>query len=283
MTTLARSLFLVLKAEARLTSPLLLVGILAVALALLHSPRLARAGRRWLTAWLILYWFLATPLGATAVATAVSWGFEPLRSRDEAQGAAAIVLLGGGIQSYFDDDSALDDLEASAPRVLEAARVYRLLGGVPVIVSGGNTNEVNPPRPEGSAFKAALVQLGVPPDRIRVDNQSLTTREQSVRLKPMLESLGAGRFVLVTSPTHMRRSMRVFESAGMHPIPSTAPLEADTRHAALFPSRKSLLLSDRAVYDAAALVYYYARGWLHPAVALVLARPFAPSSRGATR
>lgn len=278
MVALGRSLFLLLKGDARLTSPLLVIGIVGVGILLLYSPKLARAGRRWLIAWLFIYWFLSTPLGSGVFAGATSWGFEPLGAKEEARDANAIVLLGGGIQSYLIDDLALDDLDASAIRVLEAARLYRLLGGPVVIVSGGNTNDLTPPRPEGNAFKAALLQLGVPRERIIVDNRSLTTRQQALTLKPVLESLGIHQFVLVTSATHMRRSMRVFESAGMRPIASPAPLETDRRHALLFPSRRSLLISDRAFYDCAALGYYYVRGWLRVAPALTVVWPFPGSS-----
>jgi len=247
----------------RLTSVLMIPVVFGAGVLMLYSRRLQRAGRIWLTAAVIAYAALATPAVAGLLSAPLSRGYQPIATAADAAGATVVVMLGGGIMSYGLGDLALDDLNASAPRVLETARVYRLLGNPMVIVSGGNTNGREPPRPEAATYKARLLELGIPADRILVEDQSMTTREEVIQIVPMLRTLGADRFVLITAPAHMWRSMLVFERERLRPIASPAPLIADTtaRHG-LLPSREGLATSDGVLYEVAALGYYWWRGWL---------------------
>ena len=79
----------------------------------------------------------------------------------------------------------------------------------------------------------------------------------------MLASRGITRFVLVTSPTHMGRSLATFRAVGLDPVGSTSPTRSDeVPFWWPVPERESLLVSDTAVYDYAAWLYYWSNGWL---------------------
>lgn len=251
-----------LKQNARLASTPFMLMILAVGVALLLSRRTWRAGRWWLAIALLAFWLLSTPTGAWLASRPLTGATPPhLTSRDQARGAQAVVVLGGGIISYVDADLALDDLNDSAPRVIEGARVYRLLGNPLVIVSGGNTEHLDPPRTEAAAFHDALVRLGVPAARILVEDQSMTTREEALRVKPMLASRQIDRIVVVTSATHMSRSLATFRAVGIDALPSAASLTAKESPGSLWPDHDSLVASDNAVYDYVSWLYYRLRGW----------------------
>jgi hypothetical protein len=58
----------------------------------------------------------------------------------------------------------------------------------------------------------------------------------------------------------------VFRAAGVNPVPSVAPLRSEMSlpPPPLLPNVESLSLSDDAVYEYAAFVYYWARGYLSP-------------------
>src|SRR5213080_3092478 len=92
----------------------------------------------------------------------------------------------------------------------------------------------------------------------------LFERDHPQFVGPLLRELHAQRFVLVTSPTHMRRALAVFRAAGFDPVPSVAPLRSEhvTPPPLLLPNDESWYLSDMAVYDYLALAYYWWRGWL---------------------
>lgn len=210
----------ILKANWRLSSPSVLVLLMGVGVLLLYVRRTSTAGRRWLTAVLLAYWLLATPLGSRLVSWPLASHQPHLTSIADAGGAQAVVMLGAGIVSHVADGMALDDLDASALRVIEGVRIYKLLGDPLLIVSGGNTQELDPPRPEAAAFRAAAVALGVPPSRLLAEADSMTTREEAVIVKRLLGERGIHRFLLVTSPIHMRRSMAVFRAVGLQPVAS---------------------------------------------------------------
>lgn len=251
-----------LKETCRLSSPLLILAVFGVGVALLFWRRSFRVGRLWLATALLDFWLLSTPTGAWLISEPLARATKRDESRDQAQGAQAVVLLGGGIISYVADGLALDDLGGSALRVIEGARVYRLLGDPLVIVSGGDAERLDPPRSEAAAFRDAIVKLGVPASRVVVEDQALTTREEALRLKPMLAARRIDRIVLVTVPTHMGRALATFRALGIVAVPSASRLRADRRvPGSLWPDRESLVISDDAVYGYVGCLYYRLRGW----------------------
>ena len=108
-----------------------------------------------------------------------------------------------------------------------------------------------------------MVEAGVPADRILEESASKTTRDQAVILGPLLSAHHVTRFVLVTSPTHMRRALAAFRAEGLDPVPSISPLASDNVDPPwwFLPNNFSLYTSDQAVYDYAANLYYWLRGW----------------------
>ena len=254
----------VLKANWRLSSPALFLLLIGAGVLLLYVKRSASWGRRWLTAVVLAYWLLTTPMGSRLVAWPLARHQTHLVSAAEAGGAQAVVMLGAGIVSHTVDGMSLDDLDASALRVLESVRVYKLLGEPLLIVSGGNTQELDPPRTEAAAFASAALALGVPASRLLAETESMTTREEAVIVKRILAARGIDAFVLVTSPVHMSRSIAAFRAVGLKPIASASVSRGNSGDESwsVAPDRQSLRLSDAAVYEYLAWAYYWSRGWV---------------------
>ena len=253
-----------IKDNWHLSSLLPLVLALTLGLVLLYARRTAIWGRRWLTAVILGYWAIATPIGSWLISAPLARSQPRLASASEAAGAQAVVILGGGILSRSADGMAIDDLMASGLRVIEGVRVYRLLGDPLLVVSGGNAQRLEVPRPESAALRRAVISLGVPPDRVLEDEKALTTREQAVEIARLCAARHIDRFVLVTSPLHMRRSMAVFQAVGLNPVASASQLNGDPDEPfwTPMPDRGSLNVSDGALYEYAAFFYYWAHGWL---------------------
>lgn len=252
-----------LKDHFRFSSPLLFLGAVAIGVAFLYWRRSARWARYWLTAVVVGYWALSTPTGAWLLAWPLAHQYRRIESRAEASNAEGVVVLGGGVRTRSDGPLALDDLGGSALRVIEGVRVFRLLGDPVLIVSGGDYEQRNPPRTEASALAAAAASLGVPRSRIILEDSGLTTREEALAVKRIVDERHITRFVLVTAPVHLRRSVATFRNAGVDPIPSPSLAgDPDRRRFALAPDRDSLGLSDEALYEYVALAYYWARGWI---------------------
>jgi uncharacterized SAM-binding protein YcdF (DUF218 family) len=243
--------------------PFLLIG-LAVGVALLHRPMRAHWGRRWLTALLIGYVALSLPAVSTALEEGLHPPYAALASAAEARGATAIVVLGNGAVTYGTPGLALDMMtRRTAFNVLEGARLYRLLNA-PVFVSGGIPDGGVNRRSEADIMRDAFVALGVPADRLVLETRSGNTQEQAANLAPLLAS--HQRFVLVTTPLHLRRTLTLFEAKGLRPVPSPSAItyrEPDTGRWGLFvPDRNALRGSELIMYEYLALAYGRSRGWL---------------------
>src|SRR3954452_6198211 len=79
----------------------------------------------------------------------------------------AIVVLGGGEERVRGWDGAMTRPERTeAARVLEAARVFHIVSPDWVISSGGGDSAYSDSMPSSIAMSDALIELGVPPDRI---------------------------------------------------------------------------------------------------------------------
>jgi uncharacterized SAM-binding protein YcdF (DUF218 family) len=251
-------------------SPLLLILLGSLCTVLLfggsRTRRLGRAG--WL-ALLIVYWLLALPIVSGALESMLQGDYQPITDPAKLQGTQAIVVLSGGSSTYRASGAGIDALsEASALRTIEAARLYRVADPAWVILSGGVPDGQDGASTEAQALQAALLNLGVPGDRILLENVSGDTHAQAVNLTGFLRQHEIERFILVTSPSHMRRSMLVFEAQGLHPSPSVAVGHSELGEGSLrswLPSEDGLSDSKAAMREVLALGYYAGRGWLAPA------------------
>jgi uncharacterized SAM-binding protein YcdF (DUF218 family) len=254
-----------LKTDVRLGSPLMVVVMLAALTIWLYVRPPSKAARRGVLLLCLGYWIFSAPLGAYLLTAGLSRGVTPIESAAAAQGADLVVVLGGGANTYSAGGEVIGQLTpGSAFRVLEGVRLYRLLGPTRVIVSAGQPRPDLVLRAESQVMRGALLRLGVPEDRIEEESASKTTHDQAVLLAPGLIARGARRFVLVTSPAHMARALAVFRAAGLDPVPSAAAVQSEgvAQPPWLMPNETSQALSNSAIYEYAALVYYWWSGWL---------------------
>lgn len=239
------------------------LALLTPGIVLLFIAPLARWGRRWVAAVAVFYFALSSEAGARLLARTLTGQYQSLTSAEQARGARVVVVLGAGSVNLRAGGRQLASVTREAGlRVLEAARLFELLNGPLVIASGGVTEDDSAAAPESFALRRALIDVGVPADRIVLESESKNTRDEAIVVKRMLAELGQTELVLVTSPLHMRRSMLAFEQQGMHPIASPSALVSNgsSRHP-LIPSEVWLRVGDAAVYEWIARGYYWWQGW----------------------
>jgi uncharacterized SAM-binding protein YcdF (DUF218 family) len=226
----------------------------------------AKWGRRWLTLLAALYWLLSTPLYARALETILTDGYISLSHTGGLEAVTGVVVLGGGGATYRASGGEVDSLsEASILRALEGVRVYKMLGDPWVFVSGGINTRDGRSSPESEALQQMMVEAGVPAKRIVLESASRNTFEQAVNLGPMLEERSIGSFILVTSPTHMRRSMATFKAQGLNPVPSASQQHSEdflSARTAFLPNEDALQASRVAMRELMALTYYRLAGRL---------------------
>jgi uncharacterized SAM-binding protein YcdF (DUF218 family) len=237
-----------------------LVALVAAAVALLRP---ASVDRRLLAAVVLVYAALSIRAVPWVLSRPLALGYRQFSASDAAP-RTPIVLLGAGNFTVHGRQGRLAVLDlAGAARVLEAARVYRLLGQ-PTIFSSGGAAPGFEMEPVALTMRKALVDVGVPREKIVLEAQSADTHEQAMVLAPMLREAGVGRCVLVTSDIHMRRALATFRAAGLEPVPAIAedPLNSQSRFLTFAPTTDGLRFSSFVAHEYVGLAYYAARGWL---------------------
>ena len=66
---------------------------------------------------------------------------------------------------------------------------------------------------QGALVKRYAVSLGVSPDRIFIEGNSLNTTQSVRMMRPLLQREGWKRPIVVTSAYHMERSVKIFDHA----------------------------------------------------------------------
>jgi uncharacterized SAM-binding protein YcdF (DUF218 family) len=244
----------------------LLLGVVIGVILLYARGRAKKVGHIWLTVLAAGYWILSTPLGAKTIEAGLAHGMDPIKTVEDVEGANAIVVLGGGSINLRTREEVLSLLVSeSALRAMEGIRLYKLMEEPFVVISGGSNPFLGEGTPESELMVALFIDQGVPKKDILIESVSQSTREQAQKLKPILAREGIERFVLVTSPIHMRRAIAVFEAHGMEPIPGPSSLLSEVFDVAgigILPSWVALDSSQAAMREYMALTYYWARGWL---------------------
>ena len=242
----------------------LLVG-LCLGVALLYgSERLRRLGRLWLLLLALFYVVASTRVGADVLLAPLYRHTAYVHDAAAAQGATAVVLLNAGANTYRARGQDYFGIHKEAAlRALEAARVYRLLGNPLVIVAGGFPEQKDRPS-LGAIYSKVLIDLGVPANRIVIEPDSRDTRQHAENLKPYLDKHGIKKFVMVTSPTHMRRSIATLGAAGYSFVYSAAAQhsELDARGSPIVPKTENLDRIVWGVHEYLGLAYYWWKGWL---------------------
>ncbi|HUK36809.1 MAG TPA: YdcF family protein [Vicinamibacterales bacterium] len=252
------------KSSIRFDSPLVVVFLLATVVVWWWRRPGSRGAWRLLVTYVVTLCVVSTPLGAGLLVAGLAHGLTSVETVAEARGADAIVVLGGGVQTVSARGLILAQLQTTPSlRILEAARLYRLLRPSVVIVSGGIADERTELRPEAEQMASALAGSGIPADCILTDFEAKTTHDHPRTVKPLLDAHHVHQFVIVTSPMHMRRSLGVFRAQGYDPVGSVSLLQSEQLRSRpwLLPNDDSIFLSNQALYEYAASIMYWWRGW----------------------
>jgi uncharacterized SAM-binding protein YcdF (DUF218 family) len=136
-----------------------------------------------------------------------------------------IIMLGGGATLDTPNFGSSGHLSGfAANRLLTAAELYNQLH-IPIIVSGGRVFETT--GREAEIAQATLLRLGVPADKIIIENQSINTTENARFSKEKLVAYGLKQPILVTSAFHMPRSVKQFAKVGVTVTPFPADYQTN--------------------------------------------------------
>jgi uncharacterized SAM-binding protein YcdF (DUF218 family) len=130
----------------------------------------------------------------------------------------AIIVL-GGICSY-DDQLQRIQFARSSDRLWQAIQLWKKGVAPKIIFTGGSGSILHSDHLESNYVKKYLHDAGIPDSIMIYENQSRNTHENATMTKPLLEKISPnGKYLLITSAFHMRRSLGCFVHEGINVSP----------------------------------------------------------------
>jgi uncharacterized SAM-binding protein YcdF (DUF218 family) len=206
-------------------------------------------GRIWIFLGAICFYVFSTAPLPQLLLHHLESQYKPLNKLQNSEDIQYIVVLSGSIRCNFDVPATSQLGASTALRVAEGIRLYHLLSARPILIMSGGT-ELR----DGERMVAFARCLGVPVEKLIPENKSLDTSGNASEVKAIIKEAP---FLLVTSASHMPRSLKIFQLFGMRPIPAPA----DFRHceeytfADFFPSSTFLHDMNTAVHEYLGLAY----------------------------
>jgi uncharacterized SAM-binding protein YcdF (DUF218 family) len=158
-------------------------------------------------------------LAAIAVLPIGKWMLLPLENRFPQSWAWAgpidgIVLLGGTIQPWLSDERDAPQLNGSAERLIEFVKLGRRHPEATLVFTGGSGLLTKQHAREADSIHALVDAMGLEPARVIVELESRNTAENATFTKALIKPQPGEVWLLITSASHMPRSVGVFREAG---------------------------------------------------------------------
>ena len=193
-----------------LMQPSTLIALLIGYGAILIWTGWARWGRRFVTIGAVLLLLAGlSPLG-NALILPLEDRF-PRADLDEPPPPTGFIVLGGAEDRLVGTARQAPALNEAAERLVEAAMLARRFPEAKIAFSGGDAGIFYKTGSEAEGAESLLTALGVPEDRLILEDESRDTYENAQFLKDKLTrdgELGPGkRWLLITSAYHMPRAI----------------------------------------------------------------------------
>ena len=247
MTFIASKLFWAAMAPGNLLLLLLLAGVLW----------LARSRRR---RGLFLVGIVGLLLLTIAILPVGEWLVAPLEARfpvpELPQRVDGIIVLGGAVEPEVSRAHGQIALNDAAERIVEAAMLAARHPEARLVLSGGEGALLPRGDSEAEQTRTLLVELGVAPERLLVEERSRNTYENAVFSRETAQPRPGEVWLLVTSAAHMPRAVGCFRHAGWQVVPYPVDFRTEWRPRPDLMLAKHLVLVDTAAKEWVGLLAY---------------------------
>jgi uncharacterized SAM-binding protein YcdF (DUF218 family) len=217
------------------------------------------------TLWVVLTATCWTPLPERLLANLERPWAQP--KWDQLPKADALVVLGGGAGTTSGELMGLDMSNAS-DRLITGIELMRR-GLAPELVMGGSIRESTDARPSEGVLSERLIRnwrlLDGPIHQL---GRCANTYEEALSMSKLVKTKGWKSVLLVTSASHMRRSVATFEKQGINVIPVPCAFRSKVNQieaSPWWPTRPDagkIELVSIWLYETIGYAAYRARGWL---------------------
>ena len=176
------------------------------------------------------------------------------------------IVLGGSMR-YYNSETERVVYGSSVDRVLQAIQLYHEKKIKKILLSGGSGYVVFKDWKEAAWLGNVLEKSCVPKEDIILENESRNTYENASFSTALLKSGKYGnRFLLITSATHIRRSLKCFQHAGLKVFPYAVDERSGkgiyTPDKIIVPDSENLSSWDVLIHEWAGMLTYTLAGYI---------------------
>lgn len=210
-------------------------GTFALLLSLLGLAAMWR-GRRW-GRWPLLaglgffVMVLATPVGPLMLIPLEERFARPATPPAHVDG---VIVLGGAVDQTLTEARGIPALNGAAERMTEAVVLARHYPNARIVFTGGQGSLVHGTQTEADVARLLWSRMGLAEARVTYEDQSRNTHQNAVLSKALVQPAANETWLLVTSASHMPRSVGVFRRAGWNVVPWPVNYRTGRSFAALY-------------------------------------------------
>ena len=197
--------------------PGLWIGLLLVAGTILLWTRWRRAGR-WILTATVTFAMLVTLVPVGLMMIGILEDRFPIVKQLPGP-IDGIIVLGGTVNQLTTRYRGQPALTGGAERLTEFVALARAHPEAKLVFTGGSALILHPDVKETEVARLFLAQMGLDIRRVIFEDQSRNTYENALYSFRLVAPKPQERWVLITSASHMPRSVGTFRKAGWNPIP----------------------------------------------------------------
>ncbi len=194
------------------------------------------------------------------------WALLPLEDRFPPPPPPAhvdgIVVLGGAVEPGLSVVRGIPSLNGAAERMTATVALARRYPAARVVFTGGSGAVIPGGGTEAAVARALFLDLGLPADRLVMEDASRTTWENAALTRDLVKPRPGETWLLVTSADHLPRAVGAFRAAGWDvtgwPVGYKSGVSWRLWLPGDLPSRLGRL--DEAAHEWTGLVTYWAMG-----------------------
>ncbi len=194
------------------------------------------------------------------------WEVKPIRDTELKTNYDVGIVLAGGMVTI---DNITDKLtfRNNVDRILQAVDLYKSKKIKKILISGGSGSLLYRDMNESVLLKKYMLKIGLPEKDILIDSLSKNTNENAKFSAAILRQFSpGGKYLLITSGYHMKRSKACFENEGVVTTSYSTDIQSGKRRYQvdhlLLPDLQSFVIWNRLIHEYVGYVIYKIMGYV---------------------
>lgn len=239
-----------------------IVWVFALLLAA-YFCRNARTMKKLLLYAILVFWFFSNSFIVDEVMRPweIRTNYKNIRDKKYKYG----IVLGGIMNGYVYATGQII-FNRSVDRLMQAIVLYRQGTIEKIVFTGGSGSIIEKDMKEGIFVKDYLLSMGIPDSSLIVEWESRNTYENAVYTRALIGADPARCDLLITSGSHMRRSLAIFRKQGFCVDPFSTDMNAGVRKYdpshLLMPSYRAMEEWGQLFHEWIGMLVYKIKGYL---------------------